>query len=112
MRWVWLVLAGCVACSKASEESGAKRSPISPPPDPVELPATLSIPVEIDGQPAPAITRERLNELAPDFSDRDRRAWRLTRLIPVFDRPGSTIEAVGESGVAISLPRPASAGQP
>ena len=112
MRWVWLVLAGCVACSKASEESGAKRSPISPPPDPVELPADLSIPVDIDGQTAPAITRDRLNELAPDFSHGDRRAWRLTRLIPEFDRPGATVEAVGTSGVAISLPRPASADQP
>ncbi len=101
-----------VACSKPGDETAAKRSPMAPPPPATALPAELSIPVEVDGATAEPITGERLSSLEPDFADAERRAWRLTRLIPAYDRDGATIEAFNDSGVAIAMARPRSATEP
>lgn len=101
------------ACSKASEESSAKRSPLSPPPRESVVPADLRIPVEVDGEKAEPITAERLSKLAPDFSDKDRRAWRLTRVLgSAFESPDAVVDAVGKAGVAISMSRPANDAAP
>jgi hypothetical protein len=100
-----VALAG-VACSRASDESRTKRSPTPPPPSTVTIPAGLSIPLSIDGAAAPPIDAARLAQLAPDFADEDRRAWRLTALVPAFDRPGEAIEADGEPGLSIRLDHP------
>lgn len=96
------------ACSKAGEEQTGKRAPIPPPPDEPELPADLNIPVEIDGAPSAPVTGKTLAALEPDFADRDRRAWRLTRVLPAYV-PGAAVEALSRDGVSIVLPRPATA---
>jgi hypothetical protein len=101
------------ACSKAGDEAKAKRSPLSPPPSEVKIPAELNIPVEIDGEEAEPVTAARLSALAPDFADHDRRAWRLTRVLgDAFAAPGSAVEAVGKTGVGISMARPEGDGGP
>ena len=109
-----LVAAAAVlpACSRAGEEeTSAKRTPIAPPPPVIEIPAELSIPVEVDGAPAAAITRASLSAVEPDFADEERRAWRLTRILPAFTGR-ALVEAVGRDGVAISMQRPASDDEP
>jgi hypothetical protein len=110
--WVLVVvaIAGAVpACSRASEEQKAKRTPALPPPQEVDIPATLSIAVTVDGAAAPAITAERLRGETPDFTSPEHRAWRLTRLVPALDQPGAAIEARGPTGVSVRLDRPADA---
>jgi hypothetical protein len=106
-----LVAVAAVGCSKASEESEAKRAPAPPPPR-VEIPADLSIAVTIDGAPAPPITREALEALTPDFHDSERRAWRLTTIEPALDHAGATVEARGQDGVSIRIQRPDDARMP
>ena len=88
-----------------------KRAPIPPPPPAIELPAELSIPVEVDGAPAAPITDESLTGLKPDFADEERRAWRLSRILADY-REGAVVEAMGREGVSITMPRPASLEEP
>lgn len=106
---VAVVVALGAACSKAGEESRAKRSPTAPPPPTVEIPPALSIAVTVDGAAAPALDAARLGTVPADFVDSERRAWRLTTVVPAFDQPGRTIEAVGPSGMTLKLDRPTSA---
>jgi hypothetical protein len=105
------VVVAFAACSKAGDEqASSKRSPIPPPPPDMAVPAELSIPVVVDGQPAAPVTAAQLTEVKPDFVDQDRRAWRLTNLIGAFDQAGATLEAVGREGVAVSVTRPPTPG--
>ncbi len=99
------------ACSRAGEEESGKRAPIAPPPAVIEIPAGLSIPVEVDGAPAEAITRATLSGLEPDFADEERRAWRLARVLPAFTG-AAVLEAVGRDGVSITMQRPATLDEP
>jgi hypothetical protein len=99
------------ACSRAGEEESGKRAPIAPPPPVIEIPAGLNIPVEVDGVAAPAITRQTLAAMQPDFADEERRAWRLTRVLPSFTG-GAVLEAVGREGVSITMQTPATADEP
>jgi len=97
LSWMSVVLLAAVACSRASDESGAKRSPKGPPPPSVD----------IDGKPAPPITHDRLAALKPDFADGDRSAWKLSALLgAAFDRPGAMVEAVSAEGQGVALHRP------
>jgi hypothetical protein len=100
------------ACSKASDESKANRSPKAPPPPNVTIPADLSISVTIDGAAGDAITAARLDAIDPDFHDDERRAWKLTHLIPALDHAGAWVEARGPSGISIRVERPATAEEP
>ena len=109
MRIALAVALALVACSRASDESRSKRSPVAPPPATVEIPAGLSIPLSIDGVAAAPVDAARLARVKPDFADEDRRAWRLTALVPEFDRPGEAIEADGGPGMSIRLDRPSPA---
>jgi hypothetical protein len=110
-RWgtVVAIAIAVVGCAKASDEQKVKRTPALPPPTDVEIPAGLSIAVTVDGAAAPAITAARLGEIRPDFLDSERRAWKLTTLLPELARPGAAIEAHGPTGVSIRLDRPADA---
>ena len=101
-----LAFLAAAACSRASDESQNKRAPTPPPPSTVDIPRGLSIPLTVDGAPAPPIDAARLGALAPDFADEDRRAWRLTALVPALDQPGRAIEADGAPGMSIRLDRP------
>jgi hypothetical protein len=107
-----LVMGLVAACSRAGEEEqGAKRAPIAPPPAVIEIPHGLNIPVEVDGAPAAAITRATLAGIEPDFADEERRAWRLSRVLPAFTS-GAVLEAVGREGVSITMQRPESDDEP
>lgn len=99
------------ACSRAGDEEAARRAPIAPPPQAIEIPPGLSIPVEVAGEPAPAITRDTLSAVDPDFADEERRAWRIARILPAFT-PGAVLEAVGRDGVSITMKRPQTDDEP
>jgi hypothetical protein len=102
----WLVLSLIAACSRASDESGAKQWPKPPAGAGVEIPAELSIEVSIDGAPGTAITGAQLRAAKPDFADAERSAWMLTKLVPAAAPPGSSLEAVGPAGISVTFPRP------
>jgi len=99
------------ACSRAGEEETGKRAPIAPPPQVIEIPDGLNIPVEVDGKAAAPITRATLDGVKPDFADSERRAWRLTRIVPGFT-DDAVLEAVGRDGVAVTMQRPATTDDP
>lgn len=107
-----LSLGALTACSRATDESEAKRSPAPPPPPRVAIPEDLRIEVTVDGVAADPVTRARLEAVAPDFADAERRAWRLTTVVPAFDRPGAIVDAFGPTGIAIHAPRPESPESP
>ena len=89
------------ACGRAEDSSSAKRSPRPPAPPRVEVPAALRIPVSIDGVAAAPIDATLLGQLAPDFADEERRAWRLRRLVPALAAPTAAVEAVGAAGISV-----------
>jgi hypothetical protein len=98
-----------LGCSRADEEQAAtKRAPSLPPPPGPGTPAMADIPVTVDGAPAEPITAARLAAVAPDFSDDERRAWRLDRLIPGFVA-GKVALATSREGAAVALSWPATA---
>src|SRR5678815_3694129 len=114
MRWfvpVVVALACAAGCAKASDEQKGKRTPMPPPPPAgdVAIPAALSIPVTVDGAAAPAITAQSLSATKPDFEDAERRAWKLTTLLPAFTGPGAAVEARAPTGISVRLELPADA---
>lgn len=110
MREIVLVMLLCAsaACQRASEADNGKRVPKPPPPAAsAEALGAVRIDVEIEGKAAPAIDAALLGTKKPDFSDEDRRAWKLTTLLgPDTDRDGVVFSAIGEKNVTITLPRP------
>lgn len=107
--WIALGLCGVLACSRAENESAGRRTPVAPPPVEVDVPADTRIEVTVDGAPRPAIDARALSARAPDYRDEERRAWKLTGLVPELDRVGASIEARGTSGVSVRLERQANA---
>ena len=103
MRLAVAIVSALVAlgCGRAEDSSAAKRSPRPPAPPRVEVPAALHIPVTVDGAPSTAIDVALLEQLAPDFADDERRAWRLRRLVPALAQAGAAVEAVGKAGVTV-----------
>jgi hypothetical protein len=84
--------------------------PKLPPPPSAEAPAELSVTVVVDGQAAPAIDRAKLEGTPADFTDGDRRAWKIETLIGALaTRPGAAFTITGDKDVAIVLRHPRSA---
>ena len=99
------------ACTRSSEGVNDSRQmpKLSPPPE-VAVPAELSVSVVIDGKPAPVIDRARLDATPADFSDADRRAWKVETLLgQAASREGATFTITGDKDVAVVLHHPRSA---
>jgi hypothetical protein len=109
IRRLLIALALC-ACSRASDEGGAKKWQEAPPPQEIAIPAGLSIAVQVDGADKPPITTDVLRATKPDFSDEDHRAWKVPTLIAEAAAAGSTVEAASPSGVAVKFGRPTTDG--
>lgn len=90
-----------LGCGRGEDAVNAKRSPRPPAPPRVEVPTELRIAVSVDGQPATAIEAAVLEQLAPDFADSERRAWKLDRLVPALAGAGASVEAVGKAGISV-----------
>jgi hypothetical protein len=95
-----------IACSKASTEGDKKQWQEPPPPAEIGVPANVSITVEVDGVPKPAITTATLQQTKPDFVDADHRAWRIPTLVPESSPAGTTVEAASPGGVAVKFAHP------
>jgi len=94
------------ACSKtASHEGEAKQWAESPPPKEAAFPTTLEIAVIVDGAPRPPITGETLKTTKPDFSDDERKAWRVPTLVAEAG-PAGTVEASSPAGVSVKFTHP------
>jgi hypothetical protein len=102
-----------LGCAKGGSDDGAKRTPEPPPHPDVEIPADLSIPVDVDGKPAPPIDAKRLKMVKPDYSAEGHRAWKLVSLLgTAASRPGAIIEAAGAAGVSVTMRPPKAAAEP
>lgn len=98
------------ACSRAENESAGRRTPVAPPPVEVDVPQDLRIELTVDGVARPPIDAKTLASRAPDFRDEERRAWKLSTLVPELDRVGASVEARGKQGVSVRLERQAAPG--
>ena len=59
-----LLVVSAIACSK-TDVSSARRSPVAPPPQAVEIPKDLYIPVHVEGVEARPLTFKRLSQIPP-----------------------------------------------
>jgi hypothetical protein len=91
-------------CSKSEPNNEGKRLPQLPPPPSDGLPSTISIAVAVDGQARPAITAETLAATQPDWSDAQRKAWRIAKLVGVEPTAQVTFAVTGTRGVMIEMP--------
>lgn len=102
-----VALAGVPACQRASDDGDTKRVPKPPPPEELKVPADLRVSVTIDGAPSAPIDAPRLEAHKADFSDEDRRAWRLVDLLgEAVRRPGAVMAVAAKDGPEVLL-RPA-----
>jgi hypothetical protein len=106
----WIVVIALAACSRASDESEAKKWQSAPPPKEVTVPAGLSIAVDVDGGAKSPITAQTLDATKPDFADAERKAWLIPTLVADAAPPGTVIEATAPSGVSLKLTHPTSDG--
>jgi len=97
-------------CSRASDETAAKKWPDQAPPKDVSPPADLAIEVSVLGTAQPPITAATLTSHHADFADAERSAWLITTLVPSAGPAGSVVEAVATTGVSVKFERPASTG--
>jgi hypothetical protein len=100
-----VVAAVAIACSKASNESQTRQWPEPPPGKEVPIPATLEIAVTVDGTDKPAITATTLRGARPDYSDAERKAWKIPTLVGEAEPPG-VVEATSPTGVSVKFAHP------
>ena len=108
-RWL-LIAVALLACSRASDEGGAKKWQEAPPPKEVRVPDGLTIAVQVDGADMPPITSDVLKNTKPDYVAEDHRAWRIPTLVSAAAPNGTVIEATSPSGVAVKFAHPTAEG--
>ena len=108
-RTALLALWVLASCGKPSQEAESKKWQEPPPGKDVPIPDKLEITVVVDGAAKPSITAQTLQATKPDFSDEDRKAWRIPTLVAEAGDPGS-VEASSPTGVSIKFPHPTSDG--
>jgi hypothetical protein len=96
-----------LGCSKASNEGEAKQwpDPLPQQKGDVPIPDRVEIAVNVDGAAKQPITAATLRGAKPDFSDEERKAWRIPSLIAGV-APGTAVEAVSPSGVSVKFQLP------
>jgi hypothetical protein len=92
-RWVLplLLALSAPACRGCGEAPGAPSSTV---------PENLRVPIELEGAEVMVLDAKRLTATPADFTEGDRRAWRLRTLLgELWSRPGLAIEVVQRDGV-------------
>jgi hypothetical protein len=101
-----VVIAACsCSCSKASKEAETRQWPEPPPGKEVSIPARLEIAVTVDGAAKPPITADTLRGVRPDYSDEERKAWKIPSLVGEAGTPG-VVEATSPAGVSVRFSHP------
>jgi hypothetical protein len=103
-RWIAAVVV-VAACSKASNEAQTRQWPEPPPGKEVSIPAKLEIAVTVDGAARPAITADVLRGVPADYSDAERKAWRIPSLVTEAGS-GGIVEATSPAGVSVKFSHP------
>ena len=99
-----LALVLLLACSKSEPNEGKRLPQLAPPPGGGSAPASLSIAVAVDGQPRAPITSSTLLSTSPDWSDAQRKAWRIARLVGIEPTAQVTFAVTGTRDVMIEMP--------
>lgn len=105
LRWTLLVfslplvLPACRGCFGGGREG--KSAPALPPPE-------TPIPVEVGERPTDPIDASLLDRTPPDFTEGDRKAWRLARLLgPDYALSDAVLEVEDAEGVRTRFVHPA-----
>jgi len=93
-----------LACSKTEPNEGKRVPQAPPPPGGATASPTLSIAVAVDGQPRAPITSATLMSTTPDWSDAQRKAWRIARLVNIEPSAQVTFAVTGARDVTIEMP--------
>jgi len=104
MRTELLALLLAFGCSKTEPNEGKRVPQAPPPPGGASASPSLSITVAVDGQPRAPITSATLMSIAPDWSDAQRKAWRIARLVNVEPSMRVTFAVTGARDVTIEMP--------
>lgn len=91
---------GLIACQEGSDLTSAMRAPKPPPPASGTVAEGIQIEVEIDGVSAAPIDNKKLDAIPTDFSDDERRAWKLETLLGESARRPGAVLAVSGGGDA------------
>jgi hypothetical protein len=98
-----LVSLGVVACGKSEPANEGKRLP-APPPVKSEVPADLRISVSVDGAERSPITPATFTNIPPDWTDSQRRAWKLATLTGVEESPLTSFAITGTNNITVEFP--------
>ncbi len=99
-----LALLLLLACSKTESNEGKRLPQPPPPPGGSTASPSLSVAVAVDGQPRAPITSATLVSIAPDWSDAQRKAWRIARLVNLESTAQVTFAVTGTRDVTIEMP--------
>lgn len=100
------------ACQNGSDLADAKRTPKPPPPESARA-LEVTIAVEVDGAAAPPLDAGRLDAVAPDYVEDDKRGWNLASLLGETARRDGVVFAVaGADGPEVLLRSARSADEP
>jgi hypothetical protein len=102
--WALLLVAAC----SDKEPNAEKKIPKLAPPPAAPVPPALRITVEIDGAERPVLDAPRLESAPADFTDDQRRAWRLDHLVAPPRAGAWDWVVTGANEVTVVLPGPAS----
>jgi hypothetical protein len=113
VSWRVLLLLALAGCQGVGEDARAKRMPRPPPLPEIRVPDGLNIAVTIGSTAAPSIDAARLRSTPSDFSDAERRAWKLPTLLGrETSAPGTQFAVTGAPTAALLLTEPATATEP
>jgi hypothetical protein len=91
-------------CQKGTDAGEGKRLPKPPPPPQADTAVEVRIPVDVPGGPARIIDGARLRAVPPDFSDGERRAWRLGTLLGGGLPAGAALTVTNDRGMSVTMP--------
>jgi hypothetical protein len=105
MKTETLVLLVCIACGNSEPANEGKRMPAPPPVVKQGIPANVAIEVIVDGKPRPPITQATLLATPPDWSDPQRKAWKIARLVGAPETPETSFAVTGTAQqITVELP--------
>ena len=105
MKIEMLVVLVCVACGSGEPANEGKRMPAPPPVNKQGVPANVSIEVLVDGKRLTPITQATLLATPPDWSDTQRKAWKIARLVGAAETAETSFAITGTANnITVEFP--------